>query len=256
MLLRRYSKILAITAVLYAALFFGGAAQSGDVWVVGGEVGVPLKMPAAGSGPKEATVSTAREFCDALASNTVITLNPGMYEISEIKPVIEGFENLTIRGTKTPGGEGTMTDTSAVDKTVPVLFFKDCKNLTLEYIVAGHINGGEVGGAAIALENCENVTMKRVVVYGSAGAFRFADVSNVAVSGATVFSNTDYLVSVTNGRDVKFSECEFSGNAGEEAIKVNGSFNTVFERSVFKDNDFDENAAAALNVEFDGCSFD
>ena len=253
----RAARVLRISLLLFA-LNAAGAASAGDVWVVGGEAGIPVKMPAAASAPLEFSASTDDEFFDAIGSDRIVTLGTGQFAIGTRWPegTFEGLNNFTLRGTPTGGG-GTMTDLTAYRARDPIIEFKNCQNLTIEYVVAGHMAGAEPGGAAFVFENCRNVVLKNVEMYQSDGALRLAGVTDFDAESCVVFDCEGTLVSVTGSKGVTFKNCVFSGNREDAIVGLDAASGVViFTGTQFKGNKSGEPELNAGNVTYDGCSFE
>ena len=127
-------------------------------------------------------VSTVDEFLAAIAPNTAIYLDEGLYDLSQASTygaygsqyyywnnmfdgpelVISGVENLTIIGPDTD-----TTRIEALPRYAAVLRFDDCGNLTLSGFTAGHTLGaGACSGAVLELVGCEGVDVLGCGLFG------------------------------------------------------------------------------------------
>lgn len=128
------------------------------------------------------TVSTVDEFLNAICTNAEITLMPGEYDLAtagnyaqetgspwyfwdtigdKAQLVLTGVKNLTIHGS---GKDVTKILTSP--RYANVLKLQDCENVLLEGFTAGHTEGGECTGGVVALENCRQIHMWDLGLFG------------------------------------------------------------------------------------------
>lgn len=128
------------------------------------------------------TVSTVDEFLNAICTGAEITLAPGNYDLAtagnygqdtespwyfwdtlgdKAQLVLTGVKNLTIHGS---GMDVTQILTSP--RYANVLKLQDCENVLLEGFTAGHTDGGECTGGVVMLENCRDIHMLDLGLFG------------------------------------------------------------------------------------------
>lgn len=128
-------------------------------------------------------VKTVDELLEAIASDTEITLEPGVYDLTKAKGyggsnmsdsyhweeefdgfalVINGVKNLTITGADKEGCQIVTTPRYAA-----VLSFESCENVRVSDITAGHTEGpGSCVGAVIRPMNSSRITIENSILYG------------------------------------------------------------------------------------------
>ena len=182
---------------------------------------------------KTVTVSTAKEFIDAIAPNTEIILSPGVYNISDCEgyapskyvrwdkylyegsPLcITGVKNLTIRGS----GDDTQLVSSFRD--YDAISFSNCQNLTVESLLVQHIPGEGGLGNTIRVDFSKNVIFKDVTIHGShTGLFLYV-VRQMTVTGLDVYDCDGVGVLVDDGAYIEFSDCTFRDMTAAGALAI------------------------------------
>jgi uncharacterized protein (TIGR02145 family) len=190
------------------------------------------------------TVSNAREFRAALGSNTVIVLNPGVYNISEWDPddagsdggapsklpkgvswTEENGEGLTLTGIKnlTIRGASEWPKIIVDPRNVFVLRFVNCSDIVIEGITAGHSEGGICAGGVFRIEESSRITLNGVAMYGSGTeGLNLKNVSDMKVTNSKIYECTEAVFSVDGGGKVAFENCLFIRNRGYHLVYVAG----------------------------------
>lgn len=190
-------------------------------------------------------VSNAKEFVAAIASNVIIELAYGLYDLNQYKqqdPMtgdIEGFvisnvSNLTIRGTGLFPSELIIDD----DEYATVLVFKNCSNIQLENIEAGHgASKGQCMGAVIRVQESTDIIISKSILYGSGTyGIEAIDSEGITLEESTVRSCTYGAISLTNTSDVNFNDVSFTDNGVLDIFYINNCRAIGFNRCVIKDN--------------------
>lgn len=141
-----------------------------------------LERTQGADGRYEVHVSTVDEFLAAIAPDTTIYLDEGLYDLSTAanygaygspyyywanmvdgpELVISGVENLSLVGA---GRDATRIE--ALPRYAAVLQFDDCENTAVHDLTAGHTLGaGSCSGAVLELRYCEGVDVRGCGLFG------------------------------------------------------------------------------------------
>jgi len=196
------------------------------------------------------TVSTAKEFIEAIGSDRIIRLEPGEYLIPDgpieetahvyqdytipwveksLTLIIRDVRNLTIEG----AGEGPVRlvrDSNYAD----VLCFEDSQDVKLVNVELGHVpDPAECTGAVLGLRNCREVRVERSVLFGCGSRGLHAiEVEGLDFSDSVIRDCTEGIMRVMNSCDVVFRSSRFEKNRvydGRGGIAVKGSRNVLFD---------------------------
>lgn len=180
----------------------------------------PATVATISPGPASVTVSDVDAFLDAIAPDTEIILEAGVYDLQTASDYsketanpyyiwqdagdgwqlsIRDVENMTIRG----GGKGN-TEIVATPRYADVLAFENCSNVVLEDFSAGHTDGSECSGGVIGLRNCRDAVMNGLGLYGCGTtgvradnckdvAVRYSEIYDCSSNGVQA-DNTDGLL--------------------------------------------------------------
>ena len=118
---------------------------------------------------------------------------------------IHDVENLTIRG----AGEGK-TVISATPRYANVLTFRNCRNVTVADLTAGHtVEPGECSGGVLSFESCPGVTVESCGLYGCGTVgVQCQDCSEVSVKDTSIYECSFNAVSLYASRSVRVENCE------------------------------------------------
>ena len=143
---------------------------------------VELEWTRGADGLYEVHVSTVDEFLAAIAPDTTVYLDEGLYDLSTANNygayggqyyywadmfdgpglVITGVENFSVVGA---GSEATRVE--ALPRYADVIRFDDCKNVSVSGLTAGHTLGaGMCAGAVLDFIGCENVFVRDCALFG------------------------------------------------------------------------------------------
>ena len=171
------------------------------------------------------TVRNVDEFLDAIAPDTRIILEPGTYNLTEASGyaqktnsefyswsemgdghqlILHGLENLTIQGS------GRMvTNLSTDPRYANVLVLQNCNNLRLTDFTAGHTDGmGECSGGVLNLENCTDITLDGLGLYGCGTVGLRTDLcSGVILTDSDIYDCSSSAVVLGTSKDITISGC-------------------------------------------------
>ena len=217
------------------------------------------------------TVTNVDEFLAAIAPDTTILLKAGEYDLStaadycmesenpyytweevwgeegqtHAELVIEGAKNLTIEG---EGMDKTLVE--AVPRYANVFRFRDCENLSIKDLTAGHTQEpGECSGGVVLLEGCSNSTVVGCGLYGcgTIGVDAY-DSSNLLVADCDIYECSYEAVHLFSCQDSRIEQCRIYKHGTradqESAVAV---FNIDYSDDVvIQSNEVYENAAGCL----------
>ena len=172
----------------------------------------------------EVRVSTAEEFLAAIAPNTTILLDAGVYDLSATagyggpgtdwyywESEYDGYtlklmdvHDLTIAG----AGKGE-TIITALPRYAAVLRFQGCEDLTVRGITAGHSEApGFCSGNVLDFVGCRNVALEDCGLYGCGVLGVWATgCSGLAVRTTDIYECTNGAAELSNCEEVSFEGC-------------------------------------------------
>ena len=190
----------------------------------------PARKDAAAAGDTEPTsvsdavsVHNVDELLAAIASDTVIQLEPGTYNLSSatgyglpsenpycawtekydgFELMLQNVKNLTIRGS------GKVNTTLECDpRSASVINLKNCENVTLEDFTAGHtLELGQCSSGVIYLQNCTGVGMNRLGIYGCGMiGLQAADSKDISLTDSDVYDCSSSAVQLASCEDVSIA---------------------------------------------------
>lgn len=197
---------------------------------------------AAAEAPAEAaavTVSTVDELVAAIAPNTAITLEAGIYDLStaagygldtgspytrwepvydgdrneSFELVITGADNLSLRG----AGMDSVT-IAAIPRYANVLHLVGCSGLSISRLTAGHTEEpGYCAGGVLWLEDCTDADISFCGLFGCGTVGVQADrCRNISVNASRIYDCSQYAVCVNGSRDVRVVGCDVTDNGDDD----------------------------------------
>lgn len=176
---------------------------------------------------EETVVTTVEEFLSAIGSNKRIVIDAPMLDLSEadttvsgdhylweevfdgVQLVIHDADNLTIAG---KGGKG-INVISAVPRYAQVLTFRNCTNVSVENLTAGHTKEpGYCIGGVLWFENCTNVKVSKCGLYGC------------GTIGVQAYASRNVTI-----QDNEIYECSYGG------ISLNNVATAAMDGNTFRD---------------------
>lgn len=242
-------------------------------------------QPSFGSAPqllaaapvKQVEVGSAAELLNAVGSNTEIILKPGTYNFSQYlkseapkgldwnaahpnimwengELTIANVSGLTLRAKDGDNGKTRLVTEDAYNN---VIRFKQCGNVTLVGMTMGHeVEPGVCSGSVAAFENCENLYLKNMDLYGC-GAY---GISGYGIKGLTAVScrihDCSYgMLEINRSSGLRFSNCEFT-RCKEYTLLSLSSADALFKECRFTGNKGDfYNKDGSANITFEKCEF-
>lgn len=214
---------------------------------------------------KTVTVKNGQELIEAIASDTTIFLEPGMYII----PYEYTSENLTVQyGELTIKdiknlviiGKGDTPVTVVSEAYGYVFSFKNCDNITLSNLRIGHLQLYCKAGV-IYLDDTDNFNLNKSILFGC-GEWGLEAKSNkgMFISNTLISDCASKAVILTGTEDAAFENCYFTRN-GKNAVAIENSKNVLFKKVEISNNKKEYyNSVNALfyilsseNISLEGC---
>jgi hypothetical protein len=196
------------------------------------------------------TVDSPDEFINAIGSDRIIQLKSTIH-ISDIfstkkglnhrfEAVFDGYE-LTIVGVSNLKIEGLGNKPVEII-TKPqygnVLTFKNCNNITIENIEAGH--GPEKGyctGGVFNFVDSKNITINKSIMYGSGiEGITAENTTDLKCNNSIIRECTYCIMTLKNCNDFEFTNCEFTDNQEFDLVNLSDCNNTIFNTCKFANN--------------------
>ena len=217
-------------------------------------------------------VSNVAELLNAIDNNTEIILKPGTYNISGFfksdskkgldwnaqHPHIlwEGTELtiVNVSGLTLRAQDANVTNTRIVTEEAydNVMLFKHCSNITLVGMTMGHeVKPGVCSGSVAAFENCENVCLKNMDLYGCG-----AKIKDLTAMSCKIHDCSYGMVEINNSTNLRFSQCEFTRCQKYTLLELRAA-DALFKNCKFSGNqgDFFNAQEGKTNITFTGCEF-
>lgn len=147
--------------------------------------------------------------------------------------VITGVKNLTIVGI---GKKQPLIMVSP--RYADVIEFRDCENITIENIRAGH--GPEKGhctGGVLAFESCSTIVINNCSLYGcGTQGIGFYESVGLRCNGTIIEECSYHIMSIMGAKNVEFTDCEFRNNEQYDMVQLMESDRIHFLRCSFNNN--------------------
>ena len=144
---------------------------------------------------------------------------------------MNNVENLTIRGS---GRLSTTIET--VPRWSNVIHFLTASNVTLEGFTAGHTDQGECSGGVLYLEDCNDVSMNDLGLYGCGVVGLTTDkCKNISLTGSEIYDCSSSAAAIRTSFDVTISGCRIY-DIGREDYGGYVFFEMVNSQNVIVDN--------------------
>lgn len=232
------------------------------------------------------TVSDVDEFLAAIAPNTEITLSPGVYNLTKAETYGKNGASLYYRwGNLGFAGEyaleltgidglkliGNNAEIVTVPRTVNVLSFENCDDLTLKGLAIGHTEETEAcEGGVVHLQRCSNTVIDGCSLYGCGTIGVWAeessrlfvtnsDVHHCSSSGIYFYGGLELqvencriydcgsperyqaasaLILLSDASDIRISNCEVYGNVADSLVRSYGVSDAEAAQLSIHDNHF------------------
>lgn len=198
---------------------------------------VPTPEPSEGSETFQyVEVDSIDAFLAALGSNTIIYMQPGVYDLSAASDygrehadgpytwldaydgyelVIRHVDKLVISGAS--GLDGSEVVFSAVSRYAEVLRFENCSGLNLSGFTAGHTQEpGQCAGGVLEFDSCVDTQIANCRLYGCGVlGIQTENCDRLSAYGTEIFECSQGAVSSTSSRDLRFTNCVFRDCGGK-----------------------------------------
>ncbi len=196
---------------------------------------------------KVVEVSTADELIEAIASDRIIRIRKGRYDISSssyIKnrkvswvdeydgptPVIKGVYNIAFIAEE--GVEIVIKPAYGW-----VFSFENCSNITISGITFGHTIPGYCLGGVLRFKNCDTVEVDYCDLYGSGTVgVSLEHTRSFSMSNSIIRDCTYGLVSIQRSADIVFTDTSLNNTGEYNLVEVSASENVKWVRCTFSDN--------------------
>ncbi|MDL2263971.1 right-handed parallel beta-helix repeat-containing protein [Synergistaceae bacterium OttesenSCG-928-I11] len=208
---------------------------------------------------KTVRVRNAKEFIEALGSDTTIVMEFGEYNLSEwdiLAPMrggkhtdlkkgvfweqiydggeltLKGVKNLTIK-TASDLGAGILVD----PRYAFVLHFTGCSNITIEGVTAGHSEGGYCEGGVFGFTNSSGIKISNTEMFGcGTEGLKLADARDVTVKNSAIYECTYDIMTIRRCKNISFDGCVFRDNEEFTMVNISSTSDVSFTNCRFADN--------------------
>lgn len=194
---------------------------------------------------KTVTVDDINQFVKAIGSDKIIRLKTSKLIVSNavqaanneyltVKPVEKGWE-LEIRNVKNLKIIGTVNQPVKLitnTRQAAVLSFKNCENIVISHVEAGHAAGKGVSKEGVLVfKDCKNIQINESVVSGSGSeGLTFLNVKEVSLKNLTIKGCSSGAMTVKNSSNIYFEGGRLTNNQAFDLISIFDSENITFEK--------------------------
>lgn len=237
--------------------------RSGGGWGVTADVAV--QPPPAPS--KNVTVSNVSELFAAIASDTCITLQAGVYDVSDVydeagaKVPVSTLTIAYIQGLVLQAEDGAMVELITPDRNSEVISISDCNGVTLRGVKAGHSVTGEYmcDAGVLSVASSANILVDDCYLYGCGSiGIHVRDCVAVDVKNTTVTDCSLYGVYLQNCAGITFADCKLIDNRAYGNVIAGYNIAATFTGCEISGNRHLEWGVVDIDGEdilFDGCVF-
>ena len=195
-------------------------------------------------------VNSPDEFVNAIGSDRIIQLRGSTISLSDLPStrqgpnyrfeevfdghelVIFGVNNMKIVGL---GSKQVEVVTKPIYSNV--LVFKNCENITIENVYAGHSQGGECTGGVFKMVDSKNFTINNSTLYGSGmEGITAENVTGLRFNNSVIRGCSYHIMTLKNSSDFEFNNSEFTGNKEFDLVNISNSNNIRFKTCRFTNN--------------------
>ena len=206
--------------------------QKVDHW----EASIPEMVSVSKGADGAVHVSTVDEFLAAIASDTDIYLEDGVFDLSTASNyggfggenyvwydtyvdgpqlVISGVKNLSITG-----GGADKASIQAVPRYAEVLAFENCQNITLKDFTAGHTQApGSCVGGVVYFANSSDLSIEGCSLYGcGVWGITLNSCEDVAVKNTEIYDCSSGDLNFYGSKNVRLENCNIHDNGMSRVI--------------------------------------
>lgn len=226
---------------------------------------------------KNVRVSSAEELLANIGDYTNLILESGTYNLSvaenknngNVSPKVEiDYEEYIIKsvtGFSITAAENAEVSVVVEPRYSNVLYFKNCRNIGLEGLTAGHTpDKGYCSGGVFKFEETEGITVKNCRLYGC-GTYGITTygAKGLEVSDTEIYECSYGIVSLVNTADASFFNCVMRDCSGYSMFEFYNSEKIKISSSKIKNNLSDPEYSAfiaadeeAKDIVFENCIFE
>ncbi len=204
---------------------------------------------------KKITVSSSRELYEAIGSDREISLEPGLYDLGALseeedltsnnvrfEKVFDGMEAViyNVKNLTLVGASDLSAKIYARPRYADVLPLVDSRNVTINSIELGHWpDRGYCNGAVVQLTDCDRITVKDSVLFGS-GTYGISAVraSTLRCEDTKIHDCTYGILSLRECADLRFKRCQMVDNQEFFGVSASQVRRLTFDSCAFEDNAF------------------
>ncbi len=198
---------------------------------------------------QDITANSVADILKNIGSDRTITIGAGKYDFSQGSEesgeffayeevyngkelVISNVKNLTIRG------EGIgKTELVTLPTYGNVIVFKNCVNITIENLTAGHGPKGECVGGVFKFDNTSVMNLKNLDLYGSGiNGLQGENSHGLTAEMVTIRECTYNLMQFTRCSSLNFKYCSFKDTQEFDLVDLNGCEMVYFNNCTFTNN--------------------
>ncbi|MCY6353719.1 right-handed parallel beta-helix repeat-containing protein [Clostridium sp. ZS2-4] len=208
-------------------------------------------------------VKNSKELLENVGPNRTLILKSGDYNLLEPKVmdnkyihyeevfdghqlVIKNVNNLTIKG----------EDESKVNLLIDpryanVLTFRDCNNVNISNIIAGHYpDKGECTGGVFVFNNSKNISIDNSVLFGcGTEGVNLDNVENFTFDNSTIKDCSYGIMTLMNCKNIKFTNSKFHDNRQFDLITISNGKYVEFNKCEIYNNKTGEFDYYLFNVD-------
>ena len=200
-------------------------------------------------------VSNVDEFIKAIGPDRTIILKPGIYNLSEVKDVMDTEyvewayysgdpAKLVIKNLKdlTISGDKEFPSKIVTNSRLDVIDFKNVDNVTLQFIISGHVpkKFSDCVGAVLSFIDSKNIKISDSTMFGSGTiGLDLNNVQNLTFDNSVIRECSVSGTSITDSDNIKFTNSNFVNNDLGVLISIDESQNILFEKCKFNNNNID-----------------
>ena len=225
---------------------------------------IPAPEPTDSRIPTIAYVSNVSEFIKAIKSNVEIKLRPGIYNLSQARPIntryvrwqkygnehepiISSIHNLTI--------SGEAETKILIDPYIAtVLSFEDSFNIRIQNVTIGHAkDAGACEGDVLSFRNVANIEIIDSILFGSgAHGLHLSKTTNLTFTNSTIHGCTEGIAYIADSKQIGFNKAVFKNNDlfdNLDLIEVEKSEDITFSYCNFENNKTTGNDTHIFNID-------
>lgn len=206
--------------------------QSVEHW----EASIPETVSVSKGADGMVHVSTVDEFLAAIASDTEIYLEDGVFDLSTAgnygvagganyvwydtyvdgpQLVISGVKNLSITG-----GGADKASIQAVPRYAEVLAFENCENISLKDFTAGHTQApGHCTGGVVYFANSSDLSVEGCSLYGcGVWGITLSGCENMTVKNTEIYDCSYGDLNFASSKNIRLENCNIHDNGMSRAI--------------------------------------